>query len=155
MKNSNLALRISLGFALFAFLLPFYQVSVAFVGAQFLSGLGAAFGGQDPFGGNRAPLPPVFLSLLLLVVAFAFSLRRKPLGRWIGILPLIALFFLAQSFVGVENFMASVQPRWGLLFATLCSLVAAVFGFIGRTPASGASSAQTNSAKTHDSERVE
>lgn len=84
-------------------------------------------------GGPRPPEPLVLLPLILLVLAFVLSLGKKPIGRWIGILPLIPflIFSLMVSQSAGDGF---AQLRWslGIYFSLLASLAASVIGFAGR-----------------------
>jgi hypothetical protein len=84
-------------------------------------------------GGPRPPNPLFMLPLILLVLAFVLSLGKKPVGRWIGILPLVPflIFALMVSQSAGDGF---AQLRWGLgiYFSLLASLAASVIGFAGR-----------------------
>jgi hypothetical protein len=133
MKNSNLALRISLGALIFSFLLPFYQLGMIFEGALTLSGFASAFG-ADFGGGKEWPgHGPLGLGFILGLVAFLICMRKKPIGRWIGILPLGSFWFLFNNIEEGGNVLVSLKPLLGIYLATLSALVAAVIGFIGRT----------------------
>jgi len=133
MQQNNIALRVSLGFALLAYLLPFASVSAFLLGSQSLSGLALAFGGENMSGGQRPPFPFVVFPLVLLIVAFLLSLSKKPLGRWIGAIPLVPvlIFSLLASNSGGNGF---TELRWGLgLYSSLlASLAASIQGFMGR-----------------------
>ena len=133
MKTSNNYLRIAFGIALFSYLLPFVQASVQMLGSQTYSGFQLAFGGSDSIGGGtRPPDGEIGLPLLFLIVAFLFSLRKKPLGRWIGILPIMSVFFFSKLFGEDGNGFVGLQWRIGLFLCFWVSLAAAIIGFIGR-----------------------
>ncbi len=92
-----------------------------------------AFGGENMNGGRRPPEPLIWLPLILLVLAFVLSLGKKPLGRWIGVMPLVPflIFSLLVSQSGGNGF---AELRWslGIYFSLLASLAASIIGFIGR-----------------------
>jgi len=152
MQHTNIALRISLGFALLAFLLPFASVSVFMFGSQSASGLSMAFGGENMNGGRRPPELLILLPLILLVLAFVLSLGKKPLGRWIGAIPLVPflIFSLLVSHSGGNGF---AELRWGLgiYFSLLASLAASIIGFMGRVLPNN----QTPFAHSHTSNSLE
>ncbi len=134
MQKTNIALRISLGFALLAFLLPFAWGSIYPFGSKSFSGLAFAFGGKDMFGGQSQPIPSILWSFLLLVITFLLSLCKRPLGRWIGVIPLVPVLIFSDlaSNSGGDGY---IQLRWGLgLYASLlASLAASILGFMGRS----------------------
>ena len=152
MKHSNIGLRVSLGFALFAFLLPFISVSAFLLGSQSVSGLSLALGGQDMSGGTRGPYAFALLPLLCLIAAFAVSLRRKLVGRWIGVLPLIPVFFFSILLAAPQgNGFVATQWAFGLQLCLVASLIAAALGFIGRQPVSHPAVAGVTAVEPPDS----
>lgn len=84
-------------------------------------------------GGERPAMSFILIPLAVLLLAFVLSLSKKPLGRWIGALPLVPvlIFSLLVSNSGGNGF---AELRWGLglYFSLLASLAASILGFMGQ-----------------------
>lgn len=124
MQQSNIRLRLALGIALFAFLLPFFTVS-SFLGT-FLS-KSESFSGITLTIKGVAPLP---FTLFALIIAFVLSFNKNPLGRWIGVFPLLAFASLAWSSKSGGNGFIEVSASLGYYLCLLASLVASILGFV-------------------------
>jgi hypothetical protein len=111
------------------------------IGGITLNGWSFAFGSsRSPFDGPIPPDGPTALSLLVLIVGFAISMiKKKPIGKWIGILPLIVTLKLSTVFGGnQETMMFSIKFLIGAYLIFWVSLATAIIGFIGREqPAKG------------------
>jgi hypothetical protein len=124
MQHSNIGLRIALGLALLSFFLPFVTISTFLVGTESWSGLSMAFEASE-----------ITFVLIVLIVAFILSFNKKPLGRWIGTLPLLSALILlhSESNPSWGNGFTQIRLGVGLHFCLLASIAALILGFMGES----------------------
>jgi hypothetical protein len=132
--KTNSTLRTAFGVTLFCFFLPFAKISVSLVGGVTLNGWNLAFGSNLPGIGSMPPDGPTALCLIVLLVGFLLTLvKKKPIGRWIGILPLITVLKFASIFgADQNNIVFSMKFLFGAYLVFWLSLALAIIGFRGR-----------------------